>query len=128
MINEMLNKLFSKDEKDADLIVPDDKTEEMVLKLNDLVIGYLFCKEGEWIFKYSDEFKSQNEYHKIIGFPQLDKEYKSKKLWPFFRIRIPGLKQPAIQEIIEKEGIDINEYDLLKRFGKTSISNPYELV
>lgn len=86
------------------------------------------CKDGEWTFKYSDEFKIQNEYHKIIGFPELDEEYKSNDLWPFFRIRIPGLKQPAIREIIEKENIQTNEFELLKRFGKKTISNPYELV
>ena len=61
--------------------------------------------------------------------PDLDKVYKKETLWPFFLVRIPGLKQPAIKEIIEKENIDSqNEAALLKRFGKHSISNPYELI
>lgn len=125
---KMLNKLFSKSEEELDLVLPVKADGQMVLKLENLVIGYLSCKNGEWTFKYSEEFKNQNDYHKIIGFPELDEEYKSNDLWPFFRIRIPGLKQPAIREIIEIENIQTNEYELLKRFGKKTISNPYELV
>ena len=42
--------------------------------------------------------------------------------------RIPGLKQPAIKEILEKESIDKeNEAALLVRFGRKTIANPYEL-
>ena len=68
-------------------------------------------------------------YNRIIGFPDLDKTYKSELLWPFFQVRIPGLKQPAIQEILKNEKIDeFNEVQLLKRFGKKIIANPYELV
>jgi len=49
-------------------------------------------------------------------------------LWPFFGIRIPGLKQPAIQEILRNENIETdNDVELLKRFGQKTISNPYEL-
>ncbi len=125
---KMLNKLFSKSEEEIDLVLPVKADGQMILKLENLVIGYLSCKNGEWTFKYSEEFKNQNDYHKIIGFPELDEEYKSNDLWPFFRIRIPGLKQPAIREIIEIENIQTNEYELLKRFGKKTISNPYELV
>jgi HipA-like protein len=89
----------------------------------------LYCEKGEWYYKYADDFKSHSEeYNRIVGFPDLDKTYKSDSLWPFFQIRIPGLKQPAIQEILEKEKIDqANEVALLKRFGKKTISNPYEL-
>ena len=97
--------------------------------LEDIVVGYLSCKDGVWTFKYSEEFKSKKEeLHKIVGFPQLEEEYTAEELWPFFRIRIPGLKQPAIKEIVENEKIENNEFELLKRFGKKSISNPYELT
>jgi hypothetical protein len=58
----------------------------------------------------------------------LTKEYTSPTLWPFFRVRIPGLKQPAVREIILKENLDIeNEAALLKRFGERTISNRYIL-
>ena len=47
----------------------------------------------------------------------------------FFPDSHSGLKQPAIKEIIEKENLDTeNEAALLKRFGKHSIANPYELI
>jgi len=45
------------------------------------------------------------------------------------KIPLPGLKQPAIQEILKNEEIDKgNEIALLKRFGRKTITNPYELV
>ncbi|NEN25312.1 hypothetical protein G3O08_17585 [Cryomorpha ignava] len=127
MIQGIFNKLFSKGDAPHDF-APMEQVGQMTLKLNDLVIGFLTCTNGEWTFKYSDEFQNQNEFHSIVGFPKLDKEYKSNELWPFFQIRIPGLKQPAIIETIKKEHIKNNEFDLLKRFGRKSVSNPYELV
>ncbi|MEP7111336.1 MAG: HipA N-terminal domain-containing protein [Ferruginibacter sp.] len=93
-------------------------------------IGTLHCENGDWFFKYTDDFKNHSdEYNRIVGFPDLDKIYQSDKLWPFFQIRIPGLKQPAVQEILARENIDkSNEVALLKRFGYKTITNPYELV
>lgn len=104
---------------------------KFTLRIKDIQIGTLRCENGLWEFFYSDEFKNEYslEYKRIAGFPDLNKVYKKDSLWPFFLIRIPGLKQPAIKEIIEKENIDTgNEAALLKRFGHHSISNPYELV
>lgn len=99
------------------------------LKVDNLIIGTLHYKDGMWEFKYSDEFKKQSHiYNLITGFPNLNKVYKSESLWPFFLTRIPGLKQPAVIEILNRENIDKNnECQLLKRFGKKSINNPYEL-
>jgi HipA-like protein len=99
-----------------------------VLYIDSLVIGYLKLEDGLWIFNYSEDFKQQKKYHRLVGFPLLDKVYKSEVLWPFFKIRIPGLKQPMIKEIIEKEKINSkSELELLKRFGGRSVSNPYLL-
>lgn len=99
------------------------------LKAGKLAVGTLHFKNEEWEFKYTDDFKAhRNEYHYIAGFSNLDRVYRNDTLWPFFQIRIPGLKQPAVKEILKKE--DINESDeveLLKRFGQKTISNPYEL-
>ena len=50
-------------------------------------------------------------------------------LWPFFVIRIPSLGQPAVQRVIREENLDpSNEVQLLKRFGKTTIANPFTLI
>lgn len=124
-------KYFSKgEEEDYSAELPKNQRITFKLKVDDLTLGVLTCENGEWKFAYTEEFKQdQQEYKRIVGFPHLDKVYRSDTLWPFFRIRIPGLKQPAIQEIIQEEKIDqANEAELLKRFGRRSISNPYELA
>ncbi len=131
MISKLINWL-SKNEDDFEmqLQLPENKDGKFVLMVDGMRIGTLHCEKREWFFKYTDEFKKHSdEYNHIVGFPDLNKIYKSESLWPFFQIRIPGLKKPAVQEIIAKEKIDqSNEVALLKRFGKKTISNPYELV
>ncbi len=99
------------------------------LGYKELEIGTLIFKDGEWIFKYSEEFKSQNEIQPMIDFPDITKTYRSDELWPFFLSRIPGLSQPAVKELLRKEKInEDDEAALLKRFGKTSITSPFTLV
>jgi len=105
-----------------------DQAYHFTLKIDSLNVGYLEHKNGERVFNYSDEFKQQRKYRRLIGFSNLNKEYVSNELWPFFKIRIPGLKQPMIREIIEKEKLDNqNEAALLKRFGYQIMTNPYIL-
>lgn len=130
----MLRKIknwFSKDQElEFQVELPEDETSKFILKVDDIQMGILYCENGMWNFKYSEAFKKKSHiYNRIVGFRDLNRIYQSETLWPFFRIRIPGLKQPAIKEIIEKEKIDqSNEVQLLKRFGKKTISNSYELV
>lgn len=120
---------FQKGEDDNETFLPETENSIFTLKVDNIEIGTLRCENGYWEFRYSESFKSQTEYKLITGFPDIDKVYKDRNLWPFFRIRIPGLKQPAVQEIIKQENLNQeNEASLLKRFGKKSISNPYELV
>ncbi|HCN82768.1 MAG TPA: hypothetical protein DIT07_03990 [Sphingobacteriaceae bacterium] len=125
----LLKKLFSKGDEPVITHLPEEENATFELKVDKIKIGILHCEHGEWQFKYTDEFKQhKDEYNRIIGFPDLDKVYKDVTLWPFFQTRIPGLKQPEVREIIEKEKINVeNEAALLKRFGKKTISNPYEL-
>lgn len=131
MLRKFIN-WFSKNDDDSDMQIqlPKDEDAKFILMVDGLRIGVLSCHKGEWFFKYTDDFKNHSdEYNRIVGFPDLNKTYNSETLWPFFQIRIPGIKQPAIQEILEKERIDkTNEVALLKRFGQKTISNPYELV
>ena len=125
-----IKKWFSKSEEDYAMHLPIKERATFVLKLKELEIGTLKCDGGTWEFQYSPEFKNNSEKHKtIVGFPDVNKVYTSDTLWPFFRVRIPGLKQPKIQEILEQEKIDVkNEVALLKRFGKKTIANPYSLL
>src|SRR6266487_6652761 len=115
----MLNfkKWFSKgDEQGLIINTPKEETGIFILKVDNIHLGILKHENGEWTFRYTDEFKKHvNEYNYIVGFQDLNKTYRSETLWPFFFIRIPGLKQPAVQEIIKKENIDQeNEVELLK--------------
>lgn len=97
-------------------------------ELGALEIGTLEFQDGLWIFQYSEAFRNQSKYSRLVGFSDLSKVYRSEVLWPFFKIRIPGLKQPMVQEVIQAEKIDQNdEASLLRRFGRKNISNPYLL-
>jgi len=126
MIN-LIKRFFNKSE-DVVAHLPKNEKATFVLKVDGLPVGTLHCEDGEWEFKYTEDFKHNQEYNKIIEFSDLNKIYRNETLWPFFQTRIPGLKQPAVQEIIKNEHIDEeNEFELLKRFGKRTISNPYEL-
>jgi HipA-like protein len=131
----MKHKLFSWFNKNNDaleeqIVQPNNQSAKFILSFDNINIGSLSWKDDVWYFKYADEFKNHSsEYNRIVGFPDLDKTYQSEILWPFFQVRIPGLKQPAIREILLKEKIDkSNEVALLKRFGRKTIANPYELV
>lgn len=125
----VFKRLFAKNNEQAEFHLPENENATFELKVDNIVIGILHCEKGTWEFHYTDEFKKHaKEYNRIVGFSDLDKVYKNETLWPFFQTRIPGLKQPAVQEILEKEKInETNEVELLKRFGKRTISNPYEL-
>ena len=127
---DIFKKWFSKGDADLEMILPKEEKAVFILLVDGIKIGILFCEDGEWVFNYTDEFKSYtNEYKLIVGFPDVNKEYRSRTLWPFFRIRIPGLKQPSVKEILENENINKqNEVALLKRFGRKTIANPYELL
>lgn len=120
--------IFNKpNSEDYEIEVPSDNF-SFVIKIESLIIGFLRVKEGLWTFEYSNDFKNQNKYHRLVGFSDLNKTYESSTLWPFFKVRIPGLKQPIIKEILKKENIDHkDEVALLKRFGRINISNPYIL-
>lgn len=125
---KQFKKWFSKGTAD-NIHLPADETAKFVIMAEHIPVGILESNQGEWIFRYTEEFKKhRDEYNLIVGFPDVDREYRSQALWPFFRIRIPGLKQPAVQQILIDEHIDQeNEVALLKRFGHRTISNPYEL-
>ena len=129
-ILKTISSLWAKDTSEAPSLVPQEAPASFVLMVDGITIGHLSHQGDTWVFLYSQEFKSRSqEYHAIVGFPHLDRVYESKNLWPFFLIRIPGLKQPAVQEVLKKESINANsEVDLLKRFGRKSIANPYELL
>jgi HipA-like protein len=130
-MKDLIRKIFNKvddDSKSQSFLDDQIDSAKFILHIGNVEIGYLTKENQEWVFQYSEGFKKQEKYDTIPGFSDLNKIYRSEDLWPFFKIRIPGLKQPMIKEIIEREKIDIrNEVQLLKRFGKRIISDPYIL-
>lgn len=97
--------------------------------LDGLEVGRLRFDADEWVFNYSDAFRQQKKIKPIVDFPNVEREYRSPDLWPFFLLRIPSLKQPAVQEFLREEKIDApTAAILLRRFGKRSAANPFELV
>lgn len=130
MLDKFLKWLQKDQDSDTVPHLPDEEKQHFTLYLEDLKVGELSCEKGVWTFRYCQEFKDRSdEFFPIVGFPNLNKVYKSKSLWPFFLIRIPGLGQPAIREIIEEEHLDVNnEAQLLKRFGEKTIANPFILT
>ncbi|WP_396196122.1 HipA N-terminal domain-containing protein [Flavobacterium sp.] len=109
-------------------ILSNNKEEHIfVLKYNNHLIGTLKYVGNEWSFYYSDWFKNQNEFRHLLEFPNKDKEYKTKELWPFFSNRIPSIKQPKMQVYLEKNSNKVNTVDLLEKFGTYSVNNPYKL-
>jgi HipA-like protein len=114
------------------LETPIETVARFILMYQNLHIGTLEFDKGVWIFSYSDTFREQKTEKKvkpIVNFPDTTRTYKSSELWPFFTTRIPGLTQPQVQEIVKREHIDIhNTVELLQRFGRETITNPFLLT
>lgn len=122
-----LKNLWKSDGQEG-ILTPKDYDAVFELTFKDLVIGTLKLHEGVWTFAYSEAFKNQHAVKPLMDFPNVNKTYTSDELPPFFALRIPGLGQPKVQEVITKEKIDEhNEAKLLERFGKVSITNPFQL-
>ena len=97
--------------------------------LDSSLIGTLRAENGEWVFTYSEEFRNQKEINPIVDFPAIDKEYRSRILWPFFALRIPSQEQPAVRDFIRSQPEEKADAGiLLKEFGARSIANPFRLV
>jgi HipA-like protein len=93
-----------------------------------ITVGHLALKNGVWEFRYSTEFLKQSDIRTLIDFPDQNRIYRSKNLWPFFAHRIPSLAQPQVQEVIKEEGLDVHDQALLlARFGRRAISDPFAL-
>ncbi len=119
---------FWKSEGQEEIYTPKGMDMDFELTYRSLVVGTLSLRDGEWAFKYSDAFKRQDMIKPLTDFPDVEKVYTMNELFPFFVERIPGLGQPKVQEIIKKEKIDEhNEAALLKRFGRITIANPFQL-
>ncbi len=120
----------------ADLLKPDgheklktpESSAEFALIFDNLPVGILSLEKGTWSFQYAAPFKHQSHIKPLSEFPDVDKVYRSKTLWPFFAFRIPGMNQPQAKELAEEKGITEGDIvKLLDLFGRKSINNPFKL-
>ena len=122
-----LKKLF-RQEGHEHILTPQHEKARFELRYGDLAMGHLWLDEGVWHFAYTPEFRRQEAVKPLVDFPDTAKQYTSQALWPFFQFRIPSLEQPAVQRAIEEKALDEHdEVQLLRAFGKTTISNPFVL-
>jgi len=125
---DTLKKLFAQGDGNEHLVTPTAEEARFRLQYGDLVVGWLNLEDGCWSFGYSDEFKRQSAVKPVVDFADVDKRYESDELWPFFAMRIPSLQQPGVKKIIEQEDLDKhNHVQLLKRFGRKTVANPFYL-
>ena len=121
-IKKIFTRLFWS-ESQQDIILASNEDAEFNLKLGKLCVGTLLYSEGIWYFNYSNDFKIQNNILPLANFPSKDKEYFTRELWPFFTSRIPSNAQLQLDKDMPREDI----VTLLRRFGRRTIANPYEL-
>jgi HipA-like protein len=86
-------------------------------------------KQGdEYVFEYTRDFKEQRDLAPISAFRDLSQPYRSKKLWPFFLVRVPPIEREDVRRTIEELGIaPDDEFALLAAVGSRTITSPYEL-
>jgi HipA-like protein len=110
-------------------VAPRDLRVEFSLKYKHIPVGQLSLKDSEWVFSYTPEFRLHHDLRPIVEFPDIERVYSSKALWPFFQMRIPSRTQASVDQVIRREQIaEDDEAAMLSRFGRRTISNPYELI
>ena len=95
-------------------------------------IGNLYITDNkEYVFKYNlenVEKAKQEGFSYIIGFKDINEEYKSQKLFPFFSSRIPSRNRHDIQNILQSLNIEeYNENQLLRKTKGKLLTDRYEV-
>ncbi len=106
-----------------DMILDTDNSAMFNVNFGKLLVGTRYDSDVMGSFSYINDFKVQNRILPLTNFPQKDKEYSSRELWPFFTSRIPSNSQLQLDKEKPKEDI----ISLLRRFGRRTIANPYEI-
>jgi len=124
----MLKSLYRRFNWLRDVVEPVEVRASFELSLGSLHVGTLSRDGDSWLFEYSQAFRQQGKISPIVDFPKVDQVYRSKELWPFFALRIPSLTQAHVQDYLRDIGRDqADSAELMKRFGRRSIANPFVL-
>jgi HipA-like protein len=121
-LKKVIARLFWSESQDDVVLAPDNDA-AFNINLGKLLVGTLTYSDRMWYFSYSDEFKMQNDILPLTNFPSKDKEYSTTQLWPFFSSRIPSNAQLQIDKDTPQE----NVVTLLRKFGRKTVANPFEL-
>lgn len=88
-----------------------------------ILVGRLFCEDGEFVFRYDSNYRGKP----ISAFPDIEHEYRSENLWPFFAVRIPPLDREDMRREIAKQSLREDQIiQILGSVAKVSVTNPYE--
>lgn len=92
------------------------------------LIGELTNEAGEYVFRYDTQYAASDDYPALVAFPDKQREYRSRILWPFFDVRLPPLNRADVQHLIQERKLDTGDtLRLLAELGHRTIANPYEL-
>jgi HipA-like protein len=93
-----------------------------------VLIGELSNDAGEYVFRYDANYAARADYPALAAFPDKQREYRSRELWPFFDVRLPPLNRADVQHVIRERNIDAGDtLRLLAELGRRTITTPYEL-
>ena len=97
---------------------------------NKILIGELAKSGNEFVFRYTPEKVDKPEgFFKVPTFKDVDKVYKSNKLFLFFVNRLYDRGRPDLPELLEKYGLsDYDEWELLKATKARLLTDGYELA
>ena len=97
---------------------------------NKFLIGELAKNDDEYIFKYTPEAPDKPEgFIKVPTFKDLDRVYKSDKLFLFFISRLYDRGRPDLEQILESYGLkEYDEWELLKATRARLMTDSYELT
>ena len=108
---------------------PSTRSEETTLEIyrqstdENSLVGRLWCEDGEFVFRYDSDYRGKP----ISAFPEIEHEYRSEHLWPFFAVRIPPLdREDMRREIANRSLRDDHVIEILGSVAKVSVTNPYE--
>ncbi|MGV3488545.1 MAG: HIRAN domain-containing protein [Tuberibacillus sp.] len=100
-------------------------------------IGNLSSLNGEYTFSYERSGKRRtlfeamnNGYKPHLAFRDVNKVYKSDRLFDAFARRLPDKRRPDFQELLQSFGLskDYTDMDLLRATGGRLATDPYEFV
>ena len=96
---------------------------------NKVLIGELAKTDNEYTFKYTPERTNKPDgFIKVPTFKDMDRVYKSDKLFLFFAGRLFDRARPDLRELLKKYGLnDYDEWELLKATKARSMTDKYEL-